>query len=98
MGICYTSLQSPPDPNLKVFSFGDLKSATKSFKSDTLLGQGGFGKVYKGWLDEKTLNPAKSGTGMVVAIKKLNKEGMQGFQEWQVLPLFASLKFSIPLS
>ncbi|KAF7829050.1 putative serine/threonine-protein kinase PIX13 [Senna tora] len=70
-------------PNLKVFSFGDLKAATKNFRSDTLLGEGGFGKVYKGWLDEKTLTPAKAGSGMVVAIKKLNPESMQGFQEWQ---------------
>ncbi|KAJ7953221.1 Protein kinase [Quillaja saponaria] len=70
-------------PNLKVFSFGDLKIATKNFKSDTVLGEGGFGKVFKGWLDEKTLTPTKTGTGMVVAIKKLNPENGQGFQEWQ---------------
>ncbi|CAK8561924.1 unnamed protein product [Lathyrus sativus] len=70
-------------PNLKVFSYADLKSATRNFKPDTLLGEGGFGKVYKGWLDEKTLNPAKTGTGMIVAIKKLNSESTQGFQEWQ---------------
>ncbi|KAJ7944060.1 Protein kinase [Quillaja saponaria] len=70
-------------PNLKVFSFGDLKIATKNFKSDTVLGEGGFGKVFKGWLDEKTLAPAKAGTGMMVAIKKLNPESVQGFQEWQ---------------
>ncbi|WJX94072.1 putative serine/threonine-protein kinase pix13 [Trifolium repens] len=70
-------------PNLKVFSFGDMKSATRGFKSDTLLGEGGFGKVYKGWLDEKTLNPAKAGSGVMVAIKKLNSESTQGFQEWQ---------------
>ncbi|KAJ1413321.1 putative serine/threonine-protein kinase [Sesbania bispinosa] len=70
-------------PNMKVFSYADLKSATKSFKSDTLLGEGGFGRVYKGWLDEKTLTPARAGSGMVVAIKKLNPESTQGFQEWQ---------------
>ncbi|KAI4314647.1 hypothetical protein L6164_027535 [Bauhinia variegata] len=70
-------------PNLKVFSFGDLRTASKNFKPDTLLGEGGFGKVYKGWLDEKTLTPARAGSGMVVAIKKLNPESMQGFQEWQ---------------
>ncbi|QCD82159.1 heterogeneous nuclear ribonucleoprotein F/H [Vigna unguiculata] len=71
-------------PNLKEFSFGDLKSAAKSFKGDTLLGEGGFGRVYKGWLDEKNLTPAKPGSGMVVAIKKLNPESTQGFQEWKV--------------
>ncbi|XP_014510659.1 probable serine/threonine-protein kinase PIX13 [Vigna radiata var. radiata] len=70
-------------PNLKEFSFGDLKSAAKSFKGDTLLGEGGFGRVYKGWLDEKNLTPAKPGSGMVVAIKKLNPESTQGFQEWK---------------
>ncbi|KAH9725878.1 protein kinase domain-containing protein [Citrus sinensis] len=34
-------------PNLKHFSFLDLNPATKNFKSDTLFGEGGFGKVYK---------------------------------------------------
>ncbi|WCJ32814.1 Protein kinase superfamily protein [Euphorbia peplus] len=70
-------------PNMKEFTFADLKSATKNFKADTLLGEGGFGKVYRGWIDEKTFAPSKSGLGMVVAIKKLNSESMQGFQEWQ---------------
>ncbi|KAL6993363.1 putative serine/threonine-protein kinase pix13 [Sarracenia purpurea var. burkii] len=70
-------------PNLKVYSFDDLKSATKNFKSDSVLGIGGFGTVYKGWVDEKTLAPSKPGTGMVVAVKKLHPESMQGFQEWQ---------------
>ncbi|ESW29991.1 hypothetical protein PHAVU_002G115800 [Phaseolus vulgaris] len=69
--------------NLKQFNFADLKAATKSFRSDVLLGEGGFGKVYKGWLDEKTLTPTKSGSGMVVAVKKLNSESVQGFREWQ---------------
>lgn len=71
-------------PNLRVFSFAELKSATKNFKSDTVLGEGGFGKVFKGWVDEKTFAPSKVGIGMMVAIKKLNHESVQGFQEWQV--------------
>lgn len=71
-------------PNLKVFSYGDLKAATKSFKSDALLGEGGFGKVYKGWLNAVTLAPAKAGSGMIVAIKKLKRDSVQGLQEWQV--------------
>lgn len=73
-----------PTPSLKVYSFSDMKNATKSFKSDTVLGVGGFGTVYKGWVDEKTLAPSKVGTGMMVAIKKLNHESVQGFREWQV--------------
>lgn len=67
--------------NLKVFTFAELKAATKSF--NTLLGEGGFGKVYKGWLDERTLTPSKVGFGMIVAIKKLKQESVQGFEEWQ---------------
>ncbi|CAJ1942217.1 unnamed protein product [Sphenostylis stenocarpa] len=79
----------PPDgrilkwPNLVVFSYEDLKYATRNFKSDTLIGEGGFGRVYKGWLDENTLTPTKPGSGIDVAIKKFNKEGLQGFQQWQ---------------
>jgi hypothetical protein len=32
---------------LKDFPYGDIKSATKNFDEDELLGKGGFGKVYK---------------------------------------------------
>lgn len=74
-----------PAPNLKVYSYADLRSATKNFKADMVLGVGGFGTVYKGWVDEKTLAPSRFGTGMLVAIKKLNHESVQGFKEWQVI-------------
>ncbi|XP_044507708.1 probable serine/threonine-protein kinase PIX13 [Mangifera indica] len=70
-----------PNPNLRIFSFAELKAATRNFKSDTVLGEGGFGKVFKGWLDEKT--PGKTGSGTVVAVKKLNSESLQGYEEWQ---------------
>ncbi|BAT75308.1 hypothetical protein VIGAN_01314900 [Vigna angularis var. angularis] len=70
-------------PELKVFSFKELKSATGNFKSDRLVGEGGFGRVYKGWLDENTLTPAKPGSGVEVAIKMFKPEGSQGFAQWQ---------------
>ncbi|CAL9749260.1 probable serine/threonine-protein kinase PIX13 [Musa acuminata AAA Group] len=70
-------------PNLRIFSFAELRTATRNFKPEMVLGEGGFGKVYKGCVEEKTLNPAKSGVGMVVAVKKLNPESMQGLEEWQ---------------
>ncbi|RWW85275.1 hypothetical protein BHE74_00006063 [Ensete ventricosum] len=80
-------------PNLRVFTFSELKSATRNFRHDTVLGEGGFGKVYKGWVEEKTLNPAKSGLGMVVAVKKLNPESMQGLEQWQVkFPIIVKLQ------
>ncbi|KDP34511.1 hypothetical protein JCGZ_11061 [Jatropha curcas] len=68
--------------NLKSFSFSDLKNATKNFRSETMLGEGGFGCVFKGWLDENTLAPTKPGTGIVVAVKRLKAESCQGHKEW----------------
>ncbi|CAN4119778.1 unnamed protein product [Withania somnifera] len=68
--------------NLKSFTFNDLKNATRNFRADSLLGEGGFGYVFKGWLDENTLAPCKPGTGMVVAVKQLKPESFQGHREW----------------
>ncbi|EAY95176.1 hypothetical protein OsI_16994 [Oryza sativa Indica Group] len=70
-------------PNLRIFTFAELRAATRNFKPDSVLGEGGFGRVYKGWVDERTMSPARSGTGMVIAVKKLNPESVQGLQEWQ---------------
>ncbi|KAG9145222.1 hypothetical protein Leryth_008180 [Lithospermum erythrorhizon] len=72
-----------PAANLKEYSFNELKRTTNNFKSDMVLGIGGFGTVYKGWVDENTLAPSKIGSGMVVAIKKLNPDSVQGLAEWQ---------------
>ncbi|XWS52673.1 hypothetical protein CRYUN_Cryun11dG0091100 [Craigia yunnanensis] len=68
--------------NLKSFSFSDLKNATKNFRSETFLGEGGFGCVFKGWIDENTFAPTKPGSGIVVAIKRLKAESFQGHKEW----------------
>ncbi|TVU17369.1 hypothetical protein EJB05_33400 [Eragrostis curvula] len=48
-------------PNLRIFTFGELRAATRNFKPDTVLGEGGFGRVYKGWVDG--LLPAASRHG-----------------------------------
>ncbi|KAA3460778.1 protein kinase 2B, chloroplastic-like [Gossypium australe] len=69
-------------PNLKPFSFNELKNATRNFRPDSLLGEGGFGYVFKGWIDEHTLAAARPGSGMVIAVKKLKPEGFQGHKEW----------------
>lgn len=73
-------------PNLRTFTFAEMKIATRNFRPDTILGEGGFGRVYKGWVEEKTLNPAKTGLGMIVAVKKLSPDSMQGLEQWQVIP------------
>jgi hypothetical protein len=71
-------------PNLKMFTLDELKSATRNFRPDTVLGEGGFGRVFKGWIDENTLKPSKVGVGIPVAVKKSNADSLQGLQEWQV--------------
>lgn len=70
--------------NLKAFSFSELKSATNNFHLESLLGEGGFGFVYKGCIDADTLGAARPGSAMVVAVKKLIPAGFQGHKEWLV--------------
>lgn len=70
--------------NLKSYSYNELKMATKNFCPDSVLGEGGFGSVFKGWIDEHSLAVTRAGTGMVVAVKKLNQESFQGHKEWLV--------------
>jgi len=67
--------------NVKVFSYNDLRLATRNFGHDSVLGEGGFGPVYKGWIDEHTLSACKPGTGIPVAVRMLNQEGSRGYQE-----------------
>ncbi|KAF7848894.1 hypothetical protein BT93_L1465 [Corymbia citriodora subsp. variegata] len=64
------------------FTFRELASATKNFRSDCLLGEGGFGRVYKGRLES---------TNQVVAIKQLDRNGLQGNREFLVEVLMLSL-------
>ncbi|KAI3761980.1 hypothetical protein L1987_52403 [Smallanthus sonchifolius] len=67
---------------LRKFTFVELKSATRSFRRESLLGEGGFGCVFKGWINENGTAPVKAGTGLTVAVKTLNHDGLQGHKEW----------------
>lgn len=64
------------------FTFRELATATKNFRPDYLLGEGGFGRVYKGLLES---------TGQVVAVKQLDRNGLQGSREFLVEVLMLSL-------
>lgn len=64
--------------DLRAFTLAELKAATKNFRAETLVGEGGFGKVYKGLI---------RGEGLAIAIKKLNSGSNQGVSEWQVSEL-----------
>lgn len=71
-------------PRLRKFGFMDLKLATRNFQPESLLGEGGFGCVFKGWVEENGTAPVKPGTGLTVAVKTLNHDGLQGHKEWLV--------------
>ncbi|KAG0449689.1 hypothetical protein HPP92_027121 [Vanilla planifolia] len=68
--------------NLKDFTLNELRNATRNFRLDSLIGEGGFGGVYKGWIDELSLAASKPGVGRIVAVKKLKPQGFQGHKEW----------------
>ncbi|QCE16346.1 hypothetical protein DEO72_LG11g3360 [Vigna unguiculata] len=66
-------------PKLYTFTLEELREATHSFSWSNLLGEGGFGPVYKGFVDDK-LRPGLKAQS--VAVKQLNLDGFQGHREW----------------
>ncbi|KAG6426311.1 hypothetical protein SASPL_110533 [Salvia splendens] len=75
---------------LRKFTFNDLKLATRNFRPESLLGEGGFGCVFKGWIEENGTAPVKPGTGLTVAVKTLNHDGLQGHKEWMSTSVLSS--------
>ncbi|KAJ7977029.1 Protein kinase-like protein [Quillaja saponaria] len=65
----------------QTFTFRELAAATKNFRAECLLGEGGFGRVYRGRLE----------SSQVVAIKQLDRDGLQGNREFLVEVLMLSL-------
>ncbi|XAR64357.1 Non-specific serine/threonine protein kinase [Bertholletia excelsa] len=79
-----SSPKDTPDVNIaaQTFTFRELAAATKNFRPECFLGEGGFGRVYKGRLES---------TGQVVAVKQLDRDGLQGNREFLVEVLMLSL-------
>ncbi|KAI4340396.1 hypothetical protein MLD38_025236 [Melastoma candidum] len=65
----------PDGSKARRFTFAELVAATGNFRPDCFLGEGGFGKVYKGCLSD---------VGQEVAIKQLDPNGLQGTKEFIV--------------
>ena len=57
---------------VRAFTYEELSAATSNFSSTSQVGQGGYGKVYKGILSD----------GTVVAIKRAQEGSLQGEKEF----------------
>ncbi|XP_022730604.1 probable LRR receptor-like serine/threonine-protein kinase At1g06840 [Durio zibethinus] len=68
----HTSKASIKIDGVKSFTYTELAMATNNFNISTQVGQGGYGKVYRGILAD----------GMVVAIKRAQEGSLQGEREF----------------
>ncbi|KAE9603672.1 hypothetical protein Lal_00001577 [Lupinus albus] len=64
---------------LYTFSLEELREATHNFSWSNHIGEGGFGPVHKGFVDDKLRHGLKA---QLVAVKQLDLDGMQGHREW----------------
>jgi hypothetical protein len=72
--------------NLHAFTIADLRAVTRDFAMTNFVGEGGFGPVYKGYVNDKVRPGLRA---QPVAVKLLDLEGGQGHTEWLVVrPLF----------
>ncbi|KAK1549882.1 hypothetical protein Q3G72_009475 [Acer saccharum] len=71
--------------NLHVFTHAELKVVTQNFSPSNFIGEGGFGPVYKGFIDDKLRYGLKA---QPVAVKLLDLEGLQGHREWLTEVIF----------
>jgi len=71
--------------NLHVFTIAELRAVTRDFSMTNFIGEGGFGPVYKGYVDDKTKPGLRA---QPVAVKLLDLEGSQGHTEWLTEVIF----------
>jgi interleukin-1 receptor-associated kinase 1 len=65
-----------------VFTVEELRVATRDFSMSNFVGEGGFGPVYKGRVDDRVRPGLRQ--PQAVAVKLLDLEGSQGHKEWLV--------------
>ncbi|KAK1365168.1 serine/threonine-protein kinase RIPK [Heracleum sosnowskyi] len=71
--------------NLHAFTLVELKLITHGYSSSSFIGEGGFGPVYKGFIDDKLRPGLKA---QPVAVKLLDLDGSQGHKEWLTEVIF----------
>ncbi|KAJ0963670.1 hypothetical protein J5N97_028792 [Dioscorea zingiberensis] len=70
--VSFVSTMATCPPTVKTFSLAELEVATEKFSSNRILGEGGFGRVYHGIMDD----------GSEAAIKLLTREDQSGDREF----------------
>lgn len=73
--LCTVESLLPPGlkiAGVKAFTFEELANATNNFSPENEIGEGGYGKVYRGTLEDNT----------VVAIKRAQQGSMQGSHQF----------------
>ena len=66
----------------------ELKSTTRNFRPNTVLGECGFGRVFKGWIDENTFKPSRVGVGIPVAVKNLSLIAFRVYKNGMYVPFW----------
>lgn len=72
-----TTNGSERPPQLREFTLAEMKLATKNFHYHNVIGEGGFGKVYKGVIKQKSKLHDGELEKVEVAVKQLNNNGFQ---------------------
>ncbi|XWS47485.1 hypothetical protein CRYUN_Cryun14cG0156300 [Craigia yunnanensis] len=73
-----------PDKICQCFTLAEIQAATSNFDDSFVIGRGGFGNVYKGFI---------KGIKCAVAIKQLNSQSQQGAREfWTEIQLLTQLR------
>ncbi|XP_024018402.1 receptor-like serine/threonine-protein kinase ALE2 isoform X2 [Morus notabilis] len=72
ISVSLISTMAPSILSVKTFSLSELEKATDKFSSKRILGEGGFGRVYRGIMDD----------GIEAAVKLLTRDNQNGDREF----------------
>jgi serine/threonine protein kinase len=78
---------------MHAFTHAELRLATCNFSRSNFIGEGGFGPVYKGFLDDRIVPGIEP---QQVAVKYLEAEGAEGHRQWLAEVLYLGMQLSHP--
>ncbi|CAM0943736.1 unnamed protein product [Alopecurus aequalis] len=78
---------------MHAFTIAELQLATRNFSMSHKIGSGGFGPVYKGFLDGRIVPGIEP---QHVAVKYLDADGPQGHREWLAEVVYLGMQLAHP--